>query len=112
MKKGCLITLLIGFSVITIIVAIGFITDWGRAGKPDLPAFEDIETKVYDIGAKSQITRHIIIQDSTVSKDELSYLLETLVKANENYRMKYNGGKPTHISVYIHTTKESFDSGI
>lgn len=80
--------------------------------KPSMPAFEEVETKVYDIGAKSQITRHVVVQDSTINKEELTYLTETLVKASENTKMKYNNGKATHIFVYIHPTKESFDSGI
>ena len=80
--------------------------------KPGMAAFEEVETKVYDIGAKSQITRHIVLQDSIISKEQLSYTLETLVKACENTKMKYNNGKATHISIYIHTTKETYDSGI
>lgn len=95
-------------ALLLIIILIGV----ACSNSPTMPKFEEVETKVYDVGAKSQITRHVVLQDSTINNEELTYLIETLVKASENTKMKYNNGKPTHIFVYIHTTKESFDSGI
>lgn len=94
------------------VVLVGISTDWGTSGKPAMPAYNEIECKVYDTGVKSQVTRHIILLDSVITKEQLHYLTETLVSASEKTKMKYHNGKPTHIFIYIHNTEDSYKSGI
>lgn len=98
--------------VILGVIALGVATDWGTKGRPNLPEYDVVENKVYDVPVKSQVTMHVVLKDSTISHDQLVYLTEILASSCQSQKVKFHGGKPTHVFVYIHNSKSSYDSGI
>lgn len=110
--KGCGISLGIVIVILLIVLSIGKYTDWGTKGKPEIPNYEEIECKVSDTGIKSQIVRHIVLIDTLATPDQIKYFTETLVDASKKTKMKYHNGIPTHLFIYLHKSKESYNSGI
>jgi len=76
-----------------------------------LPSYVTLEDKVYDIPFKSQTSLSIVLNDSTIPKQQVVNLIESLSVTQMNRSMKYHS-TPTHVFIYIYNNKAEFDKGM
>ena len=77
-----------------------------------LPKYSIIDQKSYDAPIKTQIELHVQV-DKKITESNIEQLLNKLyVEASMDRSFKYNGGKATHIFIYIYTSREHFESGM
>jgi ribosomal protein L40E len=121
---GCLIVLLAGGAIISAIVG----SDGGGASstpppaKPaqsppkqtsvTMPSYTIVDRDKYDAPVKTQIELHAVVSGS-ITESGLKALLQELYKeATATRGFKYHGGKPTHIFIYLYTSRDHFTSGM
>lgn len=77
-----------------------------------MPNYEVIDRDTYDAPIKTQIEIHAVVSGN-ITEDGLRQLLQKLYdEANSTTDFKYNGGKPTHVFIYLYTTRAHFASGM
>lgn len=82
--------------------------------KPDalVPTYEVVGRDVYDAPIKTQIKLSAVVSGA-VTEFDLRQLLQKLYdEANATHGFKYHGGKPTHVAIYIYTSRRHFESGM
>jgi len=79
------------------------------ASKSDLPAYEVLEDKVYDIPLKSQVSLRVILKDSTIDKQQLTDLIQSLSSEQLDRSMNYHS-TPTHVFIYVYNSKVDYDN--
>ncbi|WP_163308914.1 hypothetical protein [Dysgonomonas sp. 521] len=108
-NKGCLIAIGIILILLATSVIIGVATDWGTKGKPKLPEYEVLESKRYDVPAKSQVSLRVALVDTATVDEQIKDLLHSLVGTMSNIDMKYHD-KPTNVYVYIYKSKDIYNT--
>jgi len=77
-----------------------------------LPTCEIVDEDKYDAPVKTQIKIQGIVS-GTVTEPGLNTLLHNLyIKANETRGFKHHGGKPTHVFIYLYSSREHLASGM
>jgi hypothetical protein len=82
--------------------------------KPDdpIPAYDVVDRNTYDTPIKTQVELHAVVS-GTLTELGLKQLLQKLYdEANAMRGFKYHGGKPTHVFIYLYTSREHFKSGM
>ncbi len=82
--------------------------------KPDapIPTYDVVDRNTYDAPIKSQIELHAVVS-GTLTELGLKQLLQKLYdEANATRGFKYHGGKPTHVFIYLYTSRDHFKSGM
>ncbi|MEX2317491.1 MAG: hypothetical protein WD669_10095 [Pirellulales bacterium] len=75
-----------------------------------LPSYEVVDRKTYDVPAKTQIELHAVVS-GTLTETGLKQLLKKLYEeANTSRGFKYHSGKPTHVFIYVYTSREHYDA--
>lgn len=75
------------------------------------PTYEILDRDTYDAPIKSQIELHAIVS-GTVTESSLKQLLQKLyAEANGMRGFEYHGGKPTHVFIYLYTSRDHYKSG-
>jgi hypothetical protein len=69
-------------------------------GKPYTPAHEVVENEKYDVPAKSQISRKLVLKDS-ITRENVQKLLDKDFEWSAGMSMKHHD-KPTHIFIYVY----------
>jgi ribosomal protein L40E len=122
---GCLIVLLVVAGIIAAFVASD---DSGGKQTPSpaatqakstpkpasapMPSYKIIDSDRYDAPVKTQIELHAVVS-GTISESGLKALLQKLYnEAAATRGFKYHGGKPTHVFIYLYTSREHFQSGM
>lgn len=77
----------------------------------NIASYDVIEDKVYDIPFKSQASLSVVLKDSTITKQQVVDLIESLSNEQMNRSMKYHS-VPTHVFIYIYNNKEEFEKGM
>jgi hypothetical protein len=77
-----------------------------------VPMYDVIESNKYDTPIKTQIVIHALVS-GRITEVGLRSLLEKLyVEANAMQGFKYHGGKPTHVFIYLYTSRDHFKSNM
>ncbi|MEE9555451.1 MAG: hypothetical protein V3W18_14285 [candidate division Zixibacteria bacterium] len=112
----------IQFRYITVILAL-FVAGCGYsdkkteqkiAEKPDvpMPTYHVVDRDIYDAPIKTQVELHAVVS-GRVTEFGLRQLLQKLYgEANATRGLKYHGGKPTHVFIYLYTSQDHFKSGM
>jgi len=82
--------------------------------KPDapMPAYEVVDRDKYDAPIKTQITLSAVVS-GTLSEAGLKRLLRKLYdEARATRGFKYHGGRPTHVFIWLYTSRDHFKSGM
>lgn len=80
--------------------------------KPEMPDYLIIKTELYDEPVKAQIVLHAVVS-GTITEDNLKLLLTQLYNESMNRQgFHYNNGKPSHVFIYLYTSREHFLSGM
>ncbi len=82
--------------------------------KPDapMPTYDVVDRDTYDASVKTQIELHAVVS-GTLTELGLKQLLQKLYdEANATRAFKYHGGKPTHVFIYLYTSRDHFKSGM
>jgi uncharacterized protein (DUF433 family) len=82
--------------------------------KPDapMPTYDVVDRDTYDAPIKTQIELHAVVS-GTLTELSLKQLLQKLYdEANAARGFKYHGGKPTHVFIYLYTSRDHFKSGM
>lgn len=82
--------------------------------KPDapMPTYDVVDRDTYDAPIKTQIELHAVVS-GTLTELGLKQLLQKLYdEANATRGFKYHGGKPTHVFIYLYTSRDHFKSGM
>jgi len=82
--------------------------------KPDapMPTYDVVDRDTYDAQIKTQIELHAVVS-GTLTELGLKQLLQKLYdEANATRGFKYHGGKPTHVFIYLYTSRDHFESGM
>ncbi len=74
----------------------------------DVPEYDIIENKHYDVPVKSQISLRVSLVDTTATNEQIKTLTELLANSSMQVRMKKHT-IPTHVFVYVYKTKSSFE---
>jgi len=123
---GCLTSLIIVAAIIAAFIA----RDKGNALKPSgppdiqatpaareqlstpMPQHEVVDRNTYDTPVKTQVVLHSVVF-GTITESGLRQLLEKLHnEARTTSGLKYQEGKPTHVAIYLYTSREHFESGM
>jgi len=81
---------------------------------PEVPmlTYEVVDKDRYDAPIKTQIELHAVVSGK-ITESNLNQLLQKLYyEANSTRDFKYHGGKPTHVFIYLYTSKDHFRSGM
>jgi len=77
-----------------------------------MPTYDVVDRDIYDAPIKTQIELHAVVS-GTISELGLDLLLQKLYdEANATRGFKYYGGKPTHVFIYLYTSRDHFKSGM
>lgn len=77
-----------------------------------LPTYDVVDSDIYDAPIKTQITFQAVVS-GTITEQGLKQLLEKLYdEANATRGLTYHGGKPTHVFIYLYTSRDHFKSGM
>ena len=77
-----------------------------------MPAHEVLDRDTYDSPIKTQIVIHAVVSGN-IRESGLRQLLQKLYDETRTTRgFKYNGGRPTHIFIYLYTSHAHFKSGM
>lgn len=77
-----------------------------------LPAYEIVKHDRYDVPIKTQIAMHVVVSGD-ITEAGLRNLLQKLYGDASGIRdFQHHGGRPTHIFIYVYTSREYFDSGM
>lgn len=82
--------------------------------KPDVPihTYDVVDRDTYDAPIKTQIELHAVVS-GTITELGLKKLLQKLYNESNSTRgFKYHGGKPTHMFIYLYTSRDHFKSGM
>lgn len=82
--------------------------------KPDapMPTYDVVDRNTYDAPIKTQIELHAVVS-GVLTEFGLKQLLRKLYdESNATRGFKYHGGKPTHVFIYLYTSREHFKSGM
>jgi hypothetical protein len=81
---------------------------------PDAPmlTYDVLDRDTYDAPIKTQIELHAVVS-GTLTELGLKQLLQKLYdEANATRGFKYHGGTPTHVFIYLYTSRDHFKSGM
>ncbi|GEM_PF-5956921 len=78
----------------------------------DVPSHEIVDRDIYDAPVKTQVELHAVLRQSVTESDLDSLLQKLYTDALATGGFKHHGGKPTHIFIYVYTTREHFASGM
>jgi len=77
-----------------------------------LPKYQIVDRDKYDAPVKTQIELHAVVSGN-ITESGLKALLQKLYEeATATRGFKYHGGKPTHIFIYLYTSRDHFTSGM
>jgi hypothetical protein len=77
-----------------------------------MPTYDVVDRDTYDAPIKTQMELHAVVS-STLTELGLKQLLQQLYdEANATRGFKYHGGKPTHVFIYLYTSRDHFKSGM
>lgn len=77
-----------------------------------MPTYAVLDRETYDAPIKTQIVLHALVS-GTLTEASLKRLLHKLYdEANATRGFKYHGGKPTHVFIYLYTSRDHFKSGM
>lgn len=77
-----------------------------------MPTYAVLDRDTYDAPIKTQIVLHAMVS-GTLTEFSLKRLLHKLYdEANATRGFKYHGGKPTHVFIYLYTSRDHFKSGM
>ena len=82
--------------------------------KPEarMPTYNVVDRDTYDAPIKTQIVLHAVVS-STLTELDLKQILQKLYdEANATRGFKYHGGKPTHVFIYLYTSRDHYKSGM
>lgn len=123
---GCLIVLLVVGGIIVAFVARDKGSGPGPSAAPasrpapaapkgpsvPMPTYEVVDRDTYDAPVKTQIGLHAVVSGS-ITEPGLRQLLQKMYhEARAARGFKYHGGKPTHVFIYLYTSREHFRSGM
>ena len=75
-----------------------------------LPIYEIVDRKTHDVPAKTQIELHAVLS-GMLDEPRLRQLLYKLYDdANATRGFQHRSGKPTHVFIYLYTSRDHFDS--
>ena len=85
----------------------------GTSGKDaPMPTYDVVDRGTYDAPIKTQIELHAVVS-GTLTELGLKQLLQKLYdEANATRGFKYHRGKPTHVFIYLYTSRDHFKSGM
>ena len=82
--------------------------------KPDvpMPTYDVVDRDTIDGPGKTQIELQVIVS-GTLTELGLRKLLQQLYdEANATRGLKYHGGKPTHVFIYLYTSRDHIEAGL
>lgn len=80
---------------------------------PDIASasYEILDREVYDAPIKTQVVLHALVS-GTITESSLKQLLQAVYDEAEATRgFKYHGGTPSHVAVYLYTSRDHWKSG-
>jgi len=86
-------------------------TDPNHAGIDSLnTSYSIVDQNLYDAPIKTQVEIHAIVL-GPISEDSLKQILKEIYdNANAKRGFKYNNGKPSHIFIYLYSSKDHYKS--
>jgi len=87
--------------LIKILCAVGLLASCSGGGGEKLLGYQEIEKKVYDIPAKSQVTYRAYLTDTAYTPEQLTKLVNKFVSDCKYEPVKFHS-EPTHIFVYVY----------
>lgn len=77
-----------------------------------IPRYDVVDRKTYDAPIKTQFELHAVVS-GTLTELGLRQLLQKLYdEANAARGFKHHGGKPSHVFIYLYTSRDHFKSGM
>lgn len=76
-----------------------------------IPTYNIIDREAYDAPIKTQIVLHVIISGNITEAAIRNLLNKLYLHTNTAQGFKHHGGEPTHIFIYLYTSREHFNSG-
>jgi hypothetical protein len=77
-----------------------------------MPTYDVVDRQTYDTPIKTQVELHAVVS-GTLTELGLKQLLQKLyAQINATRGFKYHGGKPTHVFIYLYTSRDHFKSGM
>lgn len=77
-----------------------------------MPTYDVVDRDTYDAPIKTQVELHAVVS-GRLTELGLKQLLQKLYdEANATRGFKYHGGKPTHVFIYLYTSRDHFKSGM
>lgn len=77
-----------------------------------MPTYDVVGRDTYDAPIKTQIELHAVVS-GRLTEPGLKQLLQKMYdEANATRDFKYHGGKPTHVFIYLYTSRDHFKSGM
>ncbi|MCB2226269.1 MAG: hypothetical protein KQH53_06280 [Desulfarculaceae bacterium] len=71
-----------------------------------------IDRELYDAPIKTQVELHVQI-NGTITEANLRQLLQNLyLQETSKTSFNYHSGRPTHVFIYLYTSRDHFDSGM
>ncbi len=119
-SSGCLSVIALLFVIAVAIGVISFSLDENKSWAPQapkkasapMPKYEIVDRDRYDAPVKTQIVLNAVVS-GTIAEPGLKQLLQKLYdEARATRGFKYHGGKPTHVFIYLYTSREHFKSGM
>ena len=77
-----------------------------------LPKYEIVKQNKHDTPLKTQIEINAVVSDQTTEIDLKRLLNSLYTKASNTGGFKYHGGKPTHVFIYLYSSRQHFKSGM
>lgn len=100
------------FTILSFILTNCGNTPTNRQETSQLLKYSILNEDIYDIPLKTQISLNVLIEDSTINKENIRSLLEHLYKKTINRSgFKYHDN-PTNIFIYAFTSKDKAKSGM
>jgi len=87
----------------------GLIVSCAGAGGEKPLHFQQIEKKVYDIPAKSQVTCQVYLTDTVYTHEELTRLTDSLAIDCQSEPVKWHKS-PTHVFVYVYAKQGDYEA--
>lgn len=77
-----------------------------------IPTYTEVDRDRYDAPVKTQIELHGVVTGKLTELGLNKLLRQLYDKAIATRDFKYHGGEPTHVFIYLYTSREHFKSGM